>query len=198
MANDNTIDAAVEWLAKAQQLGFYASNNVRLIRAGVEAVRSVLAADEDRSIDRIYNDLGPLHVRLLNKADARINAATAQTYIARTKRLITDYRAWLKDPRAYKPAAPRGRGPAKAKRAPVEPDTEPSLPFGDDAPTSTPKAEGKPPAFRDHTLSLTTGKAYLRIPASISTEDMELLTLVIRSHVRASSAAPPTTEPPAA
>jgi hypothetical protein len=52
-------------------------------------------------------------LRLVNKAGS-INAATAQTYVARTKRLISDYQAWLSDPRSFKPSMRRTRGPARA------------------------------------------------------------------------------------
>jgi hypothetical protein len=176
MNDDKTIDTALEWLGKAQQLGFYSSNVARLIRAGAEAVRSVLDKDEDRSVERVIRDLDDFHVRLLNKAD-NINAATAQTYVTRTKRLLSDYRGWLKDPKAYKPTARRGRGPAARSKT----DRSEELPFGEEP--APPRSEGQPSApYRDHTLSLSTGKAYLRIPASISADDVMLLTLVIRSH----------------
>jgi hypothetical protein len=188
--NENTIDAAFEWIAKAQQLGYYNGNVARLIRAGAEAVRSVLGADEDRSLQRIEQDADGLYLRLVNKAGS-INAATAQTYVARTKRLISDYQAWLSDPRSFKPSMRRTRGPARAAAAPSGAAAAGAgwLPFVD-ANGASGRPESGGTAYREHTLSLSTGRAYLRIPASISADDVALLTLVIRSHGKASAADP--------
>jgi hypothetical protein len=188
MENEQTIDAAVEWLAKAQQLGFYNSNVARLVRAGAEAVCKVLGPDEDRSAERILRDLDTIHLRLLNKS-SNINAETAKTYIARTKRLISDYQGWLRDPTSYKPTARRARGPAKAKR--VIPD-QPVLVFHDGPEVGAVEEKAATENnYRDHTLHLSTGKALLRIPASISADDVALLTLVIRSHGPATPASTP-------
>ncbi len=173
----DTLDAAIEWLAKAQQLGFYKANVARLLRAGADAIRGVLADDEDRSVDRVARDLGSLHDRLLNRAGS-INQDTARTYVARTKRLLNDYRGWLKDPKAYQPSRRSRRSKAKLARSPARGEV---FPVGDEAPSAGGEAGGAG-AHRDHTLSLSTGKAYLRLPATLSTEDVALLTLVIRSH----------------
>lgn len=194
-ADKMTIDDAAEWIAKAEQLGYYSPNVARLLRAGVEAVRSVLHQDiDDRKVVSVEQDLDALYSRLVNKS-GNISAATAQTYITRTRRLLADYRAWLKDARSFKPtvrraartAAKRGRG----GRAPT-----PAAQQDEDWPADTELGAPPPPGaspYRDHTLSLSTGKAYLRVPASLSAEDVALLTLVIRSHGPTATADPPST-----
>lgn len=182
MDNENmTLDAAMAWIEKAQQLGYYNTNTARLIKAGAEAVSRVLVADDDRSIDQIANSLDGIYTRLVNRREGAISGATAATYVARTKRLLNDYNGWKNNPRGFKPTSKRGRGPGRAKpAAPTPPAATMSL-FPDAVPQAPVGAAG--PGYQEHALSLPSGKAYLRIPATISQDDFNLLTAVLKLHV---------------
>ncbi len=190
MADDDTLEAAIKWLGRAELLGFYSGNVARLIRAGAEAVSRVLSEDEDRSAGHILENLDSLYGRLMNR-EGKLNADTVRTYVSRTRRLLKDYQNFLADPKSFKPTSRRGRGPAKMKKEPV---AEPMALFPEPVVGTVPtlSAVATPPSeqgvYRDHILHLSTGKAMLRIPSSISADDVALLTLVIRSH---GPAAPP-------
>jgi len=178
MSTDNlTLDAAIKWIEKAQQLGYYNPNVARMIRAGAEAVSKVVDGQDDQSVDHIADNLDSIYARLVNRAGTDISAATAQTYVARTRRLLADFKEWVRDPRGFKPTLRRpGRPPPRPKTPPAQD----AFPFGNGAASVATPAGIE---YREHTLSLSSGRAYLRVPATITEQDYTLIDTVLKLHV---------------
>lgn len=187
MPDEKTLADAVAWLAKAQQLGFYNSNVVRLTRVAAEAVANVLDDSEPKTLDYVRAQLeDQMYVRMVNKTES-ISADTAKTYIGRTLRLIRDYEGWLADPRSYRPKAGVRRTSAPERRARTQSEYR-----ARDAGHADDESDG----YAEHTLPLQEGRAYFRLPPRISADDYRLIMMVVASHCPDLPRREPSSEPP--
>jgi len=164
IGDQKTLDEAIEWITKAQQLGLYNANVARLARVAADAIRSVLSDEEPKTLKYVREQLAnQMFVRMVNKAGS-ISGDTARTYISRVQRLLRDFEGWTADPRGYRPKLTirtggdsRGQAPRRRKAS-------------DDS------------LMAEHALPLQSGRAYLRLPARLTLEDVRLLMVIIHSH----------------
>lgn len=175
IGDQKTLDEAIEWITKAQQLGLYNANVARLARVAADAIRSVLSDEEPKTLNYVREQLAnQMFVRMVNKAGS-ISGDTARTYISRVQRLLRDFEGWTADPRGYRPKLTTrtggdSRGQAPRRRKGMEQRETASPEAGDDS------------LMAEHALPLQSGRAYLRLPARLTLEDVRLLMVIIHSH----------------
>lgn len=168
-----TLDQAIEWTEKAKQLGHYDDNTARLLKTAGEAVAKIFGPEEPRTTASIKERREQIHARLLKKSDS-LSATSAQAYMSRLLRLVGDYEAWVADPTGFNPSG-RGRTSDEDKEKPKR---------------RAPAREAKNAAeeqldagkYREHTISLGSGKATLKVPTPITLDELQLLMLVLGSH----------------
>ncbi|HEX8820346.1 MAG TPA: hypothetical protein VF794_10500 [Archangium sp.] len=164
-----SLDEAIVWLREAQQLGHYNSDTVRQLRVAAEAVRSLLAPTEPRTLDYIKSNREQLERRLINRSDS-ITPPTAKSYLSRAERLMRDFIAGVPLTRTQQQGPRRQRTSAKHHS-----DTDTTLPRID---------SGNPEqlSYREHSLTLSNGRASIRLPDIITPADFKLITRVIEAH----------------
>ncbi len=168
-----TLDKAIEWAERAVRLGYYSENTARLLRTAAEALEKILAEDEPRTTAHVRERAEQLLARLLNKSE-NLSHASAQTYMTRALRLIRDFETWSANPADFSPAKPPREESAKPKKKAGKENGR--------ADTNPEEVDQTPSTHREHVLSLSGGKAMLRIPATISLDELQLLTLVLGNH----------------
>lgn len=167
-----TLEMAVDWTDKAKQLGYYDDNTARLLKTAAEAIGKIFGPDEPRTIASIKEREEQIYARLLKKSE-NLSATSAQTYMSRMLRLVRDFEAFTADPKGFTPSG-RGRNDEEkekpkrrqAARRPEEEKNEPETPG----------------EYREHTISLGSGKATLKVPTPITLDELQLLMLVLGSH----------------
>jgi len=173
-----TIDDAIVWAAKAEQLGYYGGETPRLLKTAAEAVRGLLGGEDTRDCEHILAHIEQMHARLLNKSSA-LSRESAQKYIVRVQRLLRDFVSYSADPVGFVPSNRRAAEVGTAK------------------PTKKPRAAAKvadaPPEHREghqkipgdarvHTLSLSEGLARLDLPKTITMSEFQMMAMVMASH----------------
>jgi hypothetical protein len=169
MADQMTLEKAIEWTDRAVTLGYYSASVARLLRSATEALSRILAEDE-RTTEYVREHEEAVLSRLINGSE-KLSHTSARTYMTRAMRLVRDFEAWSANPAAFVPKPTRnGDDDEKPKRKSSK------------TPAKESGEEEIPPTHREHVLSLSGGKATLRLPVQISLYDVQLLTLVIGSH----------------
>jgi hypothetical protein len=110
-----TIENAKKWMITMAERGEYAKNTARFRVGALDALTSVLGAEEPRDPKAVLEKLSDLTARW-----ARVNNGKSQTaaeYESRARSLLRDYLTYLDDPTKFKPSnRPTTPRPVRTKK----------------------------------------------------------------------------------